>query len=316
MTRDVLGRRRGTARAALDPREPWELEVDEPTARAHASTGLRGFPYRPRRLEDVPEGAQAALCDAVGAEGLGDLIVVPGQSRPTASARGRRHVLTPQSVLGLGPGGMALWVGAPARPGVRAVVAAPEVAAIEAMHILLYARLTVLARDVRLSVRYNAVAEHDVHPLVLALRRRASIPVPGLPSGRVPDAGLAYKWRRLLVTDAVRLDGGESAAVVAGPLPVPRRAEPAYATAVLTARELVILADPLHADSTGGRYGVDVHHIPRAGIEHIRAGGPVLRVRARGADLVLPLGEELSGRVAEVFGPHLPMDRAPDDGAR
>lgn len=216
-------------------------------------------------------------------------------------------MLTPASVLGFGPGGVALWVGPPARPGVRVAVPAREVAAIETVHILLYARLTILAPQTRLSVRYNAVAEHELQPLVRALRRRISGSAQGgLPHDVVLDSGLPYKWRRLLASDIARLDDEEAVAAVADPVPVPRRSEAAYGAVVLTARELVVLADPVQAERAGGRYGVDAHHIPRARIESLSAEGPLLRVQALGVDLRLSLGEDLSGRAAKHFAGYLP----------
>lgn len=278
----------------LDPREPWEMEVDEDTARAQALTGIRGFPYCPRRAEDTPSGAAVALREAVGTGGLADLLVVPAQARPARSGRSRRQVLT-------------LWVGPPARPGVQVAVSAREVAAIETVHILLYARLTILAPQTRLSIRYNAVAEHELQPLVRALRRRITGSAQdGLPYDVRPDSGLPYKWRRLLASDIARLDDGETVAAVAGPVPGPRRSEAAFGAVVLTARELVVLADPVQAERAGGRYGVDAHHIPRARIESLSAEGPLLRVQALGVDLRLPLGEDLSGRAAKLFAGYLP----------
>jgi hypothetical protein len=300
-------KRWAAAHTEIDPREPWELEVDEHTARAQAPSGLRGFPYRPRRAEDVPEGALAELKAAVRAGDIQDLLVVPCQARPAHGGRSGRQLLTPVTVLGAGPGGVALWVGAPARPGVRVVVPAEQVAAVETMHILLYARLTILAADARLSLRYNAVAAHDVQPLIRALRHRIARTSRGaLPRNRVPAAELPYKWRRLLASDAVRLEGGEPVVVVAGSLPVPRRAEPAYGAVALTARELIVLVDPVHAERGGGRYGVDAHHIPRSRIEDLCADGPLLRVRSCGADLQLPLGEEVSGQAVQAFARYVP----------
>lgn len=102
-----------------------------------------------------------------------------------------------------------------------------------------------------------------------------------------------------------RLDDGDPVAVVAGALPVPPRSEAAYAAVVLTPRELVVLTDPLHAERTGGRHGVDTHVIPRARIEQVHADDRHLRVRVCGADLRMPLGQELSRRVVHTFAHHL-----------
>lgn len=210
-------------------------------------------------------------------------------------------------MLGVGPGGVALWVGAPALPGVRVVLRPQQVAAIETTQILLYARLTILATDARLNLHYNAVTEHELRPLVRLLRRSVAPTELDLPDLPAPNAGLPLKWRRLLASDAVRLDDGDPVAAVAGALPVPRRAEAAYAAVVLTPRELVVLADPVHADTTGGHHGLDTHSVPRARIERIRADGPLLRVRVCGADLQLPVGEHLSTRAVRAFARHLPV---------
>ncbi len=300
-------KRRPAARPRLDLLEPWEQAVDEQTARAHILPGVHGFPYRPRSTEDVPDGALGALRRAVGAGDADDLLVLPAHTRPGRLGDSRLQILTPSSVLGFGPGGVALWVGAPALPGVRVALHPQRVAAIETAHILLYARLTIFATDARLNVHYNAVSGHHLHPLVQSLRRRVARTELDMPDAPAPNAGLPYKWRRLLTSDAARLDDGDPVAAVAGALPVPRRSEAAYAAVVLTPRELVVLADPVHADTTGGRHGLDTHAIPRASIEQVRADGPLLRVRVCGADLQLPLGQELSARVVHEFARYLPI---------
>jgi hypothetical protein len=139
------------------------------------------------------------------------------------------------------------------------------------------------------------------------LRRRVAAAERELPPAPAALAALPYKWRRLLASDAVRLETGEQVAAVAGPLPVPRRAEPAYGAVVLTARELVTLADPFSVESAGGRYGVDTHSIPRDRIEMVRADGQGLRVRACGTDIALPLGEDLAHRAVDAFARHVPV---------
>ncbi|MFE9645532.1 hypothetical protein ACFYO0_15780 [Streptomyces sp. NPDC006365] len=302
-----LLRRRPAARPRLELLEPWEQEVDEQTARAHTRTGIRGFPYRPRRAEDVPGGALEALRQTVGIRDFRDVFVVPAHTRPGRLGGSRLHLLTPAGVLGFGPGGVALWVGAPAEPGVRVALRPEQVAAIEMAHALLYARLTILATDARLNIHYNAVAEHELHPLVLSLRRRVAPTELDLPDAPVPNTGLPYKWRLLLTSPTARLNDGDPVAVVAGPLPVPLRSDPAYAAVVLTPRELVVLADPVHTDRSGGRHGLDTHCIPRTRIEQVRMDGPLLRVRVCGADLQLPLGERLSARAVHAFARHLPV---------
>ncbi|MEW2396726.1 hypothetical protein [Streptomyces sp. NPDC046862] len=307
MSPRLLRRRRPAARPRPDLLEPWEQAVDEQTARAHTLPGVHGFPYRPHRAEDVPDGALGALRRAVGTDDTDHLLVLPARTRPGRLGDSRLQILTPTGVLGFGPGGVALWVGAPALPGVRVVLHPQQVAAIETAHILLYARLTILATDTRLTVHYNAVAGHHLHPLVRSLRRRAARTELDMPDAPVPDAALPYKWRRLLASDVARLDDGDPIAVVAGALPVPPRSEAAYAAVVLTPRELVVLTDPLHAERTGGRHGVDTHVIPRARIEQVRADDPLLRVRVGGADLQLPLGQDLSRRVVHTFAHHLPV---------
>lgn len=93
-------RRRRAARPKPDLLEPWETEVDERTARAHIHSGVHGFPYGPRRIEDVPDGAFAALRRAVGATDLRHLFVVPARTRPGRLGGGRPQILTPTGVLG------------------------------------------------------------------------------------------------------------------------------------------------------------------------------------------------------------------------
>jgi len=309
-------RRRSAERPRFDLLEPWEQVVDEPTARAHTPSGVHGLPYRPRRTEDLPDGAFGELRRAVGADGAQQLIVLPARIRhghlgDSRNGGGRRPILTPAGVLGFGPGGVALWIGAPALPGVRVALEPRQVAAIGTTQVLLDSRLTILAAHARLDVHYNAVAERALLPLVRNLRRHAARSTPDLPpdlpDAPVPNAELPYKWRQLLASDAVRLDAGEPVAVVAGALPVPKGSEAAYAAVVLTPRELVVLADPLDTDATGGRHGVDTHFVPRANIEEVRDDGPLLRVRVQGADLQLPLGRQLSTRTVRAFAHQLPI---------
>lgn len=308
--------RRSAERPRFDLLEPWEQVVDERTAKASTPSGVHGLPYRPRRTEDLPDGAFGELRRAVGADGVQQLIVLPARIRhghlgDSRHGVGRRPILTPAGVLGFGPGGVALWVGAPALPGVRVVLDPRQVAAIETAQVLLDSRLTILADDARLDIHYNAVAERALDPLVRNLRSRAALSTPDmrpdLPDAPVPNAELPYKWRQLLASDAVRLDAGDPVAVVAGALPVPKGSKAAYAAVVLTPRELVVLADPVNTDATGGRLGVDTHFVPRANIEQVRADGPLLRVRVRGADLQLPLGRQLSTRTVRTFARHLPI---------
>jgi hypothetical protein len=301
-------RRRPAVRPRLDLLEPWEQEAGEEAVRAHVLPGVGGLPYRPRRFEEVPAGASAALREAVGAAGPRDLFVAPAQSRPGRLGRQGLQILTPVRVLGFGPGGVALWVGAPAEPGVRAVLRPQRVAVIETAQILLQARLTILAADLRLNLHYSAVGEQALRPLVASLRRRAADLGMSLPAASISGVGLPYKWRRLLAADLALLSDGDPVAAVAGALPVPRRTEAAYAVVALTPRELVVRTDPVSGHAAGGRHGVHTYFVPRARIERVRADGPLgLRIRVGGADLRLPLGEDLSARVVDAFAQHLPV---------
>lgn len=190
---------------------------------------------------------------------LGHVRVVPSQARPAAPGS-RCQLLTPVSVLGFEPDGVALWVGTPARPAVQVVVETRQVAAVETMHILLYARLTVHAAHARLSVLKRPRRPRTTY-LLLALRQRAALAEDDVPRTPAPDAGLPHKWGRLLASDAARLVNGEPIASVRGPLSVPRHAEAAYAAVCLSTRELVVLSDPVHTPSAAGRCGVDAHCI-------------------------------------------------------
>lgn len=174
----------------LDPPEPWERPL---TADAAARRGAGGaeHPYVPLRWHDVPTGAAQALQAACGAWRLDQLFVVPASARRLVGRRDR-WVATPAQVLGLADGA-ALWVDTDPEPGVVAAIALDELAAIDHVQILLYARLTFLAPDRRLTVRYNAVARHALEDELAAVRAAAAgYPLP-VPSDEPPPA-LAHKW--------------------------------------------------------------------------------------------------------------------------
>lgn len=295
-------------RRELDPPDPWEQEIDQHTARSLVPEGLRSFPYRPQRAQDIPRGALPVLREAVNIEDVHDVLVIPAQARPAGLGRNRRLVLTPASVLGFGTDGAALWVDTPGWPSVAAVIRAEQVAAVETVHILLFARLTISSATARLNIRYNAVADDQLRPLVLGLRRRVAETELAVPAGVEPGVDLPDKWERLVAGSVPRLFPEEPIAAVAGVLPTSRRAGLAHAAVALTPRELSILTDPIHADpsAAGPQYGVDAYHIPRARIESLHAEGVTLLVRANGADLPLSLGKDLASRAAEAFAGHLP----------
>ncbi|MET7775007.1 hypothetical protein ABZU94_08695 [Streptomyces mirabilis] len=234
------------------------------------------------------------------------MLVIPAQARPVGLGHSPRQILTPTSALGFGTAGVALWVETTPQPGVRVVIPFQQVAAVGTEHILLSARLTIRSTAARLTARYNAVADDQLRPLMLDLRRRTAVCAAELPTASDLGMELPYKCRRLLEGHTPRLYDGEP---VAGRLPVPRRTEPAHAVVALTVGKLVVLTDPVHsaALTVGDLLGVDAHHIPRAGIETVRVAGASLRVLSRRVNLELPLGADLATGVVEAFAGYLPV---------
>lgn len=274
----------------LDPPEPWERPL---TADAAARRGAGGaeHPYVPLRWHDVPTGAAQALQAACGAWRLDQLFVVPASARRLVGRRDR-WVATPAQVLGLADGA-ALWVDTDPEPGVVTAIALDELAAIDDVQILLYARLTFLAPDRRLTVRYNAVARHALEDELAAVRAAAAgYPLP-VPSDEPPPA-LAHKWAHLVSSPAICLAPGDPTIACTGDLPADR-GEPATVLLALTPRELIVARDP-DATVLGGAspYGHDILAVPRRQLEGVERTGSGARLQAGGIDVDVTLSPSLT----------------------
>jgi hypothetical protein len=279
----------------LDPPEPWERPVESEIG-TRRGRGLGGHPYAPLRWEDVPQGAAEALEAACGAWRLDQLFVIPASGRRLVGRRDR-WVAAPTQVLGLADEGVALWVDTEPEPRVIAAIALDELAAIDQVQILLYARLTLLAPGRTLTVRYNAVARHDLDGELTAVRAAACgypLPVPG----GEPEPAMPHKWAHLLHSSAVCLQPGDPVVARVGELPA-GRGETRTALIALTPGELIVARDP-DPDVLGGSspYGHDVLSVPRRQLESAERIEMGVRLRAGGVDVDVRLSPPLADELA------------------
>jgi hypothetical protein len=130
--------------------------------------------YRPADVVWLPDGAHAALVEAVGGVGLEDLLVVPAVAWPIGWWRRSRCLYSPRCVVGIGERGVALWAQALPVPGVRAQLPFAEVAAVEQHGDGPRRALVVTGPAVRLLVRYDPDGQDAVAAWTRRLRLRAS----------------------------------------------------------------------------------------------------------------------------------------------
>jgi hypothetical protein len=271
----------------VDPPEQWERPLAAGAAGRRGAAGAE-HPHVPLRWQDVPAGAAQALQAACGAWRLDQLFVVPPSARRLVGWRDR-WVATPAQVLGLADRGAALWISTQPDRGVVTAIALEELAAIDHVQILLYARLTFLAPGRRLTLRYNAVARHALEDELAAVRAAAAgYPLP-VPSDEPPPA-LAHKWAHLVRSPAICLAPGDATIARTGELPAVRGEPPTTVLLVLTPRELIVARDP-DATVLGGAspYGHDILAVPRrqlGGVERTDSGA---RLRAGGVNVDVDL---------------------------
>ena len=288
----------------VDPPDPWERPLDRRLLPSLQGEGMRGHPYRPVTLRDVPPAAVEDLGVAIGEVEAGRLFVLPS-SRRTVDRGGNAWVTTPARVIGMGADAIALWVDDGARPGTRARIPFDDVLAVMDLSVLLLGRLEVTGEGASFIVRYNAVNRPDLRDMLLPLRRSfKTSPVP--PSEDASsERDLPLKWLNVVQSPEAQPSGRGDIALVAGGIQPPPR--PRGGVALLTTRELVVATDPT-PDSKEARYGVDLVAVPRARIGSIANHGDLLEVGIA-ADthptLRLSVHAELGRQVATAFGPAL-----------
>jgi hypothetical protein len=270
-----------------DPPEPWEPWLSRAEIRRLVRDNIAGRPFRPRGPDDVPPGAVEALAHECGAQELDQLFVIP--SSPRLVGDGRRWVETPTQVLGFGDHGVGLWVDAAPAPGVHRVIPHADLAAIVDERILLYGRLSFLAGDQALRVRYNTVSRWQLRPALASLRRSVATQPGPVPDVEPPK--LTHKWRVITDSETVRPAAGEKVAVFFGSHRTHRRRRPRPALLAVTSRELIVVRQP-YGDPAG--YGSDALYVSRQRIEQLEAERSTLRLRTAGAHLELLLDDALA----------------------
>lgn len=271
---------------AHDPPEPWE-QLAEPASAVRRDRGLAAHPYAPLRWADVPPGAAEALESACGARRLDQLFVVPAGTRRLVGDRDG-WVNAPEQVLGLADEGIALWVDAAPSPGVVAVIALDELAALDHIQIQHYARLTLHAPGRRLSLRYNAIGRHELDSELSPLRAAAAGCPRPVPVER--DPAMPHQWAHFIRSPAVSLRPGDPIAVRLGQLD-DRGAEPRTGLVALTPYELIVAREPEPEVLAGtSPCAHDVVAVPRQRLDGVERTDTGVRLKSGGVtiDVALP----------------------------
>ena len=288
----------------VDPPDRWERPMDRRLLPSLQGEGMRGHPYRPVTLRDVPPAAVEDLRGSLGEVDAERLFVLPS-SRRTVDRGGNAWVTTPTRVIGMGAAAIALWVDDGTLPGTRAQIRFDDVLAVMDLSVMLLGRLEVTGEHASFIVRYNAVNRPDLRDMLLPLRRSVvASPVPA-PRDGAGERDLPLKWLNVVQSpDAQPAGRGDIALVAGGIQPQPRARG---GVAVLTTQELVVATDP-NPDSTEARYGVDLVAVPRArigSIAHVR-DRLELRITADSpTTLRLSVDAELGRQIVSVIGPAL-----------
>ena len=252
--------------------EEWEQTLDADLLHHLIPAGQSPGVRRPRDVNELPAGAQAALADGIGRHRLEDLLIVPPAERTYGWQR-RRCIYAPPCVLGRGERAVALWVQALPAPGIRVLVPLSEIAVIAQQANGTRRRLLVTGRKGQLSVRYDAASDILMDAWTRLLRRRAA----GEPAPVPPDyPGIRDDQRRTFQLATLRLDADDDIVLAGRP---GRRA----CLLAVTPRELVILRSTPSVIPPGRR--ADSQYVPRRAVEDagIRSGSLVLR--SAGVDL-------------------------------
>lgn len=267
-----------------DPEEAWEIDFTEAEGGAFFRSRRASHPFTPRTAEEIPAGALESLQEACGALTLSQVFVIPWAVRSTGYLG--KKVITPQSVLALGDRAVGLWTEKPL-PGVKRAIPLEKVAAIEDVIVLLYGRLSFIAEDGRLTVRYNTVARDEMEPALLEVRRRLAGPAQVVPLAESSAPELPFKWNGWLRRPLARLEETAPAAWSFASVPGRTRREAKQGQLlVLNPFEMVYLCDPTESTE---RYGVDSHVVPRSRITGVQVQEDNLAVSANGAHMMLPM---------------------------
>jgi len=265
--------------------------------------GLRGHPYRPVTLRDVPPAAVADLRGAIGEPVAERLFVLPS-SRRTVDGSGNAWVTTPTQVIGVGADALALWVDEGMSRGVKARIPFDEVLVVMDLNVLLLGRLEIVGENGSFVVRYNAVNRPDLRDMLLPLRRSFIVASGMMPQTSLTARDLPYKWLNVVRSADAQPAGYEDVSLVAGGVaePEPRAGG---GVAVMTSRELVVATDPTPY-SKEAAYGVDIVAMPRTRVLSLGGLRDIVEVRIL-ADiptvLWLSVDAELAGEIRATLGP-------------
>ena len=265
--------------------------------------GMRGHPYRPVTLRDVPPAAVADLRGAIGEPVAERLFVLPS-SRRTVDGSGNAWVTTPTQVIGVGADALALWVDEGMSRGVKARIPFDEVLVVMDLNVLLLGRLEIVGENGSFVVRYNAVNRPDLRDMLLPLRRSFIVASGMMPQTSLTARDLPYKWLNLVRSSDAQPAGYEDVSLVAGGVaePEPRAGG---GVAVMTSRELVVATDPTPYTKEAA-YGVDIVAMPRTRVLSLGGLRDIVEVRIL-ADiptvLWLSVDAELAGEIRATLGP-------------
>jgi len=277
-----------------DPPEHWEMPCAEAESRGFYRGIYEIFPRAPRREEDVPAMARAALGECCRVTSFRQFFLVPGAVRSTGVAE--QKVISPDSVLALGTSAVALWTATP-DPGVKVLIPLSRLAAVEDATVLLYSRLRLVSFEETLTVRYNTLARPGLRPALLDLRERLCGAPQPLPLEEPAAAHLPLKWRRLLRWPVARFRDDTPVAYRFTVEP-PTDDEDTHRSQllVLSPYELVYLRDPREVSHT---YGEDLFTVPRHRISRVKVRDRYLEVVSNSARLCLDMAPTLRQVAAE-----------------
>lgn len=276
---------------------------------------LTPLPTRPVELGNVPAAAWSQLAACCGELTLERTLVIPG-TRKRAS-RWRRPGLRTR-VVAFGSRAVGQWAEDDDEGSVE-FIPLDEVRAIDDRLILLSGRLSVIGRESRIAVRYNAAARRELRDGILWLRHKVagsefatwrSFVWIGENGNQRSAEELPHKWAYLLGgRDDLRIDHSKDEMVAVGDVTeIGRSRGPATGIAVLGPRELVIAAEP--PDSLrASRYGVDLTVVPRCFLGDVgwTRGNLLIRLHEgdnlpSGPPISRPLDERLYEAMRRSFG--------------
>ena len=273
------------------------------------------LPNRPTELGDVPAAAWSQLESRCGDLTLERVLVIPGtRKRPSKWRRPAPRT----RVVAFGSGAVGQWT---EDDGAGAVESIPleDVRAIDDRLILLYGRLSLIGRQSRIVVQYNAAARRELRESILWLRRkvagreyatRRDFVWIGQKGNQRPEAELPHKWAYLLgCRDDLRIDPSSNEMVAVGDVTeIGRSRGPVTGIAVLGPHELIVAAEPPDC-LNASRYGVDLTVVPRCYLGDVGWSRGDLRIRLRegndipgGSAITRPLDQRLYQAMRRSFG--------------